>query len=209
MSQQHPNTVTMANRFRGFLPVVVDLETAGFNADKDALLEIAIVTLLMDDNGLLQPHENLHYHIKPFEGANLDPKSLEFTGIEPYHPFRLAVDEDDALTDIFQCIDSAINEQSCQRAVMVAHNAMFDQNFLIATAKRCKKLKDYPFHQFTTFDTAALSGLAYGQTVLARAVKAAGLEFDASQAHSAKYDAQVTAELFCNIVNKWKTLGGI
>ncbi len=198
----------MANRFRGFLPVVVDLETAGFNADKDALLEIAVVILMMNENGLLQPCETLHYHIEPFKGANLDQKSLEFTGIKPHHPFRFAVDEADALAEIFSGIETAIKHQSCQRAVMVAHNAMFDQNFLLAATKRCK-IKDYPFHQFTTFDTATLSGLAYGQTVLARAVKAAGLEFDTDKAHSAKYDAEITAELFCTIVNKWKSLGGI
>lgn len=199
---------TMSDRFRGFLPVIIDLETAGFNAKKDALLEIAAVTIEMDDDGWLQPHENLHFHVKPFEGANLDPKSLEFTGIQPHHPFRFAVDETEALSEIFCFIEKAIKQQACQRAVLVAHNAMFDQGFLLAATDRCG-LKNYPFHQFTTFDTAALSGLAYGQTVLARAVKAAGLEFDAEQAHSAKYDAEVTAQLFCTIVNRWKELGGL
>lgn len=198
----------MADRFRGFLPVIVDLETAGFNAKKDALLEIAAVTIEMDQDGWLQPHEHLHFHVKPFEGANLDPKSLEFTGIQPHHPFRFAVDELAALSETFSFIEKAVKQQACQRAVLVAHNAMFDQGFLLAATERCG-LKNYPFHQFTTFDTAALSGLAYGQTVLARAVKAAGLEFDAEQAHSAKYDAEVTAQLFCTIVNRWKELGGL
>lgn len=200
--------LTMAQRFRGFLPIIVDLETGGFDADKDALLEIAIVMLRMDSEGLLQIKEVLHHHVKPFPGANLDPAALEFTGIKPYHPFRLAVDEEDALGELYAVINAEVAQQGCQRAVMVAHNAMFDQSFLQAATKRCK-IKDYPFHQFTTFDTATLAGLAYGQTVLARAVKAAGIAFDTEQAHSAKYDAEVTAELFCNIVNKWKMLGGM
>ncbi len=208
MSTNKKNHLSMANRFRGFLPIVVDLETAGFNSEKDALLELAFVTLFMDEEGLIQRNETLQYHIKPFKGANLDQRSLDFTGIQPHHPFRMAVDEADALKEVYQHIDTEIANQDCQRAVMVAHNAMFDQSFLMAATKRCK-IKDYPFHQFTTFDTATLSGLAYGQTVLARAVKMAGLDFDANQAHSAKYDAEITADLFCSIVNRWKELGGI
>lgn len=199
----------MAKRFRGFLPVVIDLETAGFNADKDALLEIAVVILTMDNLGNLKRQQTLHFHITPFEGANLDEKSLAFTGIKPYNPFRFAVEETEALEQIFAVIHRAVKDQDCQRAVMVAHNSIFDYNFLNAAIKRCKHLTDSPFHQFTTFDTAALSGLAYGQTVLARAVKAAGLAFDAEQAHSAKYDAEITADLFCTIVNRWKDLGGL
>ncbi len=121
----------MANRFRGFLPIVVDLETAGFNSEKDALLELAFVTLFMDEEGLIQRNETLQYHIKPFKGANLDQRSLDFTGIQPHHPFRMAVDEADALKEVYQHIDTEIANQDCQRAVMVAHNAMFDQSFLM------------------------------------------------------------------------------
>ena len=35
----------LCDRFRGFYPVVIDVETAGFNAKTDALLEIAAITL--------------------------------------------------------------------------------------------------------------------------------------------------------------------
>ena len=41
---------------------------------------------------------------------------------------------------------------------------------------------------------------------LAKAAKAAGIEFDSGQAHSAIYDAERTADLFCNIVNRWRDL---
>ncbi len=70
---------------------------------------------------------------------------------------------------------------------MVAHNATFDHSFTMTAAERAG-LKRNPFHPFVTFDTAALSGLALGQTVLSKACIAAGMPFDGAQAHSALYD---------------------
>jgi ribonuclease T len=197
----------MARRFRGFLPVVVDVETGGFNSRKDALLEIAAITLEIDSAGYMRPHETFHCHVEPFPGANLDPKALAFTGIDPFHPFRMAKSEADALQHVFQPIRQAVKTQGCTRAILVGHNPSFDLGFVNAAANRVK-VKRNPFHQFSTFDTATLAGLAYGQTVLARAVQAAGLQWNEEQAHSAVYDAQQTAELFCAIVNRWQALGG-
>jgi len=192
----------LANRFRGFLPVVVDVETAGFNPKRDALLEIAAVILDFDDNGQLQPVETHSCHVEPFPGANLDEKSLEFTGIDPYHPFRFAKPEDEALRTIFQPVRRAVKDSACTRAILVGHNPSFDLNFVNAAADRCK-IKRNPFHPFSSFDTATMAGLAFGQTVLARAAIAAGMDWDQEQAHSAKYDTERTAELFCIIVNRW------
>lgn len=199
MSEHNPQ---LARRFRGFLPVVVDVETAGFNADKDALLEIAAVTLRMDESGLIFPHETHHAHVEPFSGANLDQRALDFTGIDPFHPLRLALPEREALDKVFEPIRREVKEQGCTRAILVGHNPFFDLGFVKAAVERVKYKKN-PFHAFSTFDTATLAGLAYGQTVLARAVQAAGIAWDASQAHSALYDAERTAELFCRIVNRW------
>lgn len=193
----------MSRRFRGFLPVVVDVETAGFNYKKDALLECAVIILEFDDEGLLKIKSSHNEHIEPFEGANLDPKALEFTGIKPFNPFRFAKAESHALTNLFKPIQEEIKVQDCQRAVLVGHNPMFDLSFLQAAMERCKI--ESPFHSFTTFDTATLSGIAYGQTVLLRAAQAAGIEFNSTEAHSALYDAQKTAELFCKIVNNWRS----
>ncbi|MEE9494817.1 MAG: ribonuclease T [Gammaproteobacteria bacterium] len=195
-------TTPLTNRFRGFLPVVIDVETAGFNAKRDALLEIAAVILGYDENNILAPVETIACHVEPFPGANLDQKSLEFTGIDPFHPFRMAKGEKDALAEVFQPVRKAIKKNACTRAVLVGHNASFDLGFLNAAVIRCN-IKRNPFHQFSCFDTATLAGLAYKQTVLARAAAEAGIDWDQSQAHSAKYDAERTAELFCKIVNKW------
>jgi len=192
----------IADRFRGFLPVVVDVETAGFNAQTDALLEIAAVLIAMDHSGKLYRDRTVACHVDPFPGANLDPRALEFTGINPYNPFRMAKSEIAALDHIFTPINEAIKAQGCTRAILVGHNAFFDLGFIKAAAERTAHKKN-PFHSFTTFDTATLAGLAYGQTVLARAMQAAGLEWDGSQAHSAIYDAEKTADLFCAIVNTW------
>ena len=58
-------------RFRGFLPVVVDVETGGFNFKNDALLEIAAIIIAQDDKGRLYPEPVISTHVIPFEGANI------------------------------------------------------------------------------------------------------------------------------------------
>lgn len=199
------DTGMVSDRFRGYLPVVVDVETAGFNANTDALLEVAAVILTVDEQGRWCIEETISKHIQPFAGANLEPAALEFTGIDPDHPFRkqIAIDERIALSDIFKVIRSRIKQHDCRKAILVGHNAAFDLGFINAAAERAN-IKRNPFHPFSTFDTVSLSGLVYGQTVLARAVKAAGLAWDTNEAHSARYDAERTAELFCRIVNQWQ-----
>ncbi len=187
--------------------MVIDIETAGFNAQTDAVLEIAAVMLEMDADGWLKPAQSLQFNIEPFEGANLEPAALEFNGIDPHNPLRGAVSEREALHEIFKAVRKAQKNAGCHRSIVVAHNAAFDNGFLNAAINRCG-IKRVPFHPFATFDTASLSGLALGQTVLAKACRTAGVEFDNKQAHSALYDTERTAELFCHIVNKWKSLGG-
>ena len=192
----------MAQRFRGFLPVVIDVETAGFDARRDALLEIAAVTLEMDADGFVSRKDTFSSHVEPFPGANLDQESLEFTGIDPYNPFRMAVPEHEALELVFKPVRRAIKDSNCNRAILVGHNASFDLSFLNAAVKR-SGIKRNPFHPFSTFDTVSLAGLAYGQTVLARAVQAAGFDWNNEKAHSAVYDTEKTADLFCSIMNRW------
>ena len=195
----------MADRFRGFLPVIVDVETGGFNAKTDALLEIAVVLLELDAEGLFKRRETIRYHVKPFEGANLEPASLAVNGIDPHHPLRPAIDERDALQRIFREVRRAVRESRCSRAVLVGHNAHFDLGFVNEAVER-SSIKRNPFHPFSCFDTATLCGVAFGQTVLARAVIAAGMDWDETQAHSASYDAEVTADLFCEVVNRYRDI---
>ena len=193
----------MARRFRGFLPVVVDVECGGFNPNTDALLEIAAVLLEIQGDGSLLPGESWRYHVHPFPGANLEPASLAVTGIDPFHPLRPAIPEKEALTRLFKEIRRAMKDNDCTRAVLVGHNAYFDLNFINAAIARTD-IKRSPFHPFSTFDTVTLAGVAYGQTVLGKALQAAGIEWDSGAAHSAAYDAQKTAELFCKICNSMK-----
>jgi len=196
---------TMKTRFRGFMPVVVDLETGGFNSATDALLEIAAVLVDFDDNDQLQPISSQRFHVAPFEGANIEAASLEVNGIDPDHPLRPAIDERDALQRIFREIRTQLKAVDCNRAIMVAHNAHFDLGFLNAAVERTE-IKRNPFHPFSVFDTATLGGIAYGQTVLARMAAAADMQWDSNAAHSALYDAERTAELFCKIVNSFKPI---
>lgn len=197
----------MAARFRGYLPVVVDIECGGFNAKTDAILEISAVILAFDEKGDLEIEQTFFQRVIPFKGANIEEAALKFTGIDPFHPLRIAKGEKEVFNDMFRVIRSAIKANNCKRGILVAHNAHFDHGFINAATAR-HDLKRNPFHPFSSFDTATLSGLAYGQTVLARACEAANIEFSSAEAHSAKYDANKTAELFCQIVNKWKRLGG-
>ncbi|WP_026959039.1 ribonuclease T [Aliagarivorans taiwanensis] len=207
MSETNQVSELMSSRFRGYYPVVIDVETAGFNAKTDAMLEIAACLLTFDDAGQLVPSETVHFHIEPFEGANLEKAALEFTGIDPYNPLRGAVGEEFALKEMFRPIRKALKAHGCNRAVMVAHNAAFDMSFFNAAVER-SGIKRNPFHPFVSFDTTSISAVALGQTVLAKACEAAQISFDNNEAHSALYDSQKTAELFCHIVNQWQALGG-
>ena len=194
----------IGQRFRGFLPVVVDVETAGFNADTDALLEIACIPIIYNDEGLFVPGEAHHAHINPFEGAKLDRRSLDFIGIDPFNPMRVAMAEDEktALKRMFKAVNEVRKQQECTHAVLVGHNAHFDLGFVKAAIARTGTKNQNPFHSFSVFDTVTLSAVMFGQTVLAKSCIQAGIEFDGKEAHSALYDTQKTAELFCFILNK-------
>jgi ribonuclease T len=200
--------IPLDKRFRGYLPVVVDIETAGFNAKKHALLEIAAVIVEYDDDCNLTITERHAAHVIPFKNAELDEAALKFNGIDPYHPFRMAIEEEEALKQLFNPIQKALKRNECKRAILVGHNPAFDIAFLNAAIYRTK-IKRSPFHPFSTFDTATLGGLVYQQTVLAKVIQAAGLEWNEEKAHSALYDAEKTAEVFCKIVNRWKELDNI
>ena len=196
----------IAGRFRGYLPVVVDLETGGFNPNGDAILELAAVLVSYDGDRLSQS-ALLHYHVAPLPGTNMDPASLRFNGIDPYHPLRMARAEPEVFQEFFREVRRALKRGGCNRAIVVAHNAAFDHQFIMAAANR-NDIKRNPFHPFSFIDTASLAAVAYGQTVLSQACARAGIPFDSDAAHSARYDAEVTAALFCDIVNRWQDLGG-
>lgn len=201
------STPELRDRFRHYFPVIIDVETAGFNAQTDALLEIAAVTLRMDEAGMLHPDQEIHYHIKPFEGANIEPAAIEFNGIKVDCALRGAVDETEAMKGLSKAISKLQKAANCQRSVIVAHNASFDMSFVNAALARTN-VKRSPFHPFVSFDTTSLAALTLGQTVLVKACEAANIAFDQKQAHGALYDAQRTAELFCFMMNRYQSLGG-
>ncbi len=204
-SEDEDEIIPMRQRFRGFLPVVIDVETGGFNSVTDALLEIAAVTLRINDKGDIERKSTYHYHVTPFEGSNLEKASLEVNGIDPHHPLRPAIDEHEVLTRIFKEVRREISEQGCTRAVLVGHNAHFDLGFLNAAIER-SGIKRNPFHPFSVFDTVTLAGVGLGQTVLSRSVDMAGMNWDSKEAHSARYDTERTADLFCLLVNRMRSV---
>ena len=207
MTEVGDHKLALSQRFRGYYPVIVDIETAGFKAETDAILEIAATATTIDENGALKTGETFSYNVKPFEGANLEASSLAFTGIDPYCPNREAVDEKTALMGLFRSLRPLQKAHGCQRCILVAHNAAFDNSFLSAALARTKN-KRSPFHPFVTFDTTTMAGLILGKTVLSEACELMGFSFDKEKAHNAAYDAHMTAELFCAMVNRYKSLGG-
>ncbi len=191
----------MENRFRGFLPVAVDVETGGLIPETDALLEISAVPLRMDAEGDLTPCEPIGFAVRPFEGARIDPASIKLIGIDPYDPEREAVSEREALEAVFQKVRQAVREHHCQRAVLLGHNAAFDLAVVNAASERCR-IKRNPFHPFSTLDTVSLGAAVFGHTVLSRIAQQAGLGWDDAQAHSARYDAEMTARVFCEVLRR-------
>ncbi len=192
----------LKDRIRGYLPVVIDVETSGFNEQTDALLEICAIILGMDEEGSFFAKTTLHYHVEPFKGANIEASAIKFNGIDIDNPFRLAVPEKKALSEIFDHINEELETEECSRAILVGHNAFFDLGFVKAATLRVN-LKS-PFHQFSTIDTVSLSALCCGETVLAKAISKMDIEWDNNEAHSALYDTQKTSELFCQIFNSHK-----
>jgi ribonuclease T len=192
----------LKDRIRGYLPVVIDVETSGFNEQTDALLEICAIILGMDEEGSFFAKTTLHYHVEPFKGANIEASAIKFNGIDIDNPFRLAVPEKKALSEIFDHINEELETEECSRAILVGHNAFFDLGFVKAATLRAN-LKS-PFHQFSTIDTVSLSALCCGETVLANAISKMDIEWDNNEAHSALYDTQKTSELFCQIFNSHK-----
>jgi len=190
----------MRTRFRGFLPVVVDVETGGFNEKTDALLELAAVLVAPDENNRLRPEKTLHFHVEPFKNANLDEAALKVNRIDPFHPLRLAQPEDKVLRQLFDEVRSALARHRCSRAILTGHNASFDLKFLHAATERAR-IANNPFHRFSSLDTVTLGALAYRQTVLSRIAETAGFGWDEGEAHSALYDAEMTARIFCRVCN--------
>lgn len=206
-SEADASTPRIKERFRGYLPVVIDVETGGLNPQTDALLEIAAVLIKMDDDGTLYPGKSMRHHVEAFPGSIITEKALEINGIVPDSPLRAALPEAQALGKIFTMVREEQKAQECSRSILIGHNAFFDQHFVNAASERCG-IKRNPFHPFSAIDTASISALTYGQTVLARAIAAAGIDWNGNEAHSALYDAEKTAELFCKIVNRYRDLGG-
>ena len=191
----------LSERFRGYLPVVLDLETGGFDHQANPILELACCFVQMQDDRLsIKSAEN--WNVQPIAGMVVEPASLKVTSIDLDDPHRDAQDEAWVLKEFFSLVRAEMKLQGCHRAILVAHNASFDQGFLNTACDR-QKIKRNPFHPFTTLDTATLGALAYGHTVLREACRRANIEFSEARAHGAPYDADRTAELFCHIVNTW------
>ena len=190
-------------RFRKYLPVVVDLETGGFNPKTNAILEIAATLISKNENTqLLEVGETYRYHIDPFEGLVVEQESLDFTKINLNHPLRNAITEKDALDKLFKIINTERTANGCSRAILIGHNAHFDHSFLTEAISR-NNLKKSPFHPFSVLDTVTLGALHTKQTVLARICDVLKIDYDSKQAHSAAYDSDITAKVFCKIINEF------
>ncbi len=197
----------ISERFRGFFPVIVDVETAGFNPATDALIELAACTVTFNDQGQLVRDESFHANILPFAGANMEKSNLDFLGVDPYDVNRHALTEEAFLKPLFKTLSKKAKAANCTRCILVGQNGHFDHSFVMAAAQRVDP-KKCPFHPFSVIDLATLSMVLLGQSVLRVAVETAGLEFDTARAHGAEYDAEIETDLFCWLMNRYQELGG-
>lgn len=196
------------DRFRTFLPVVVDVETGGFNPNTDALLEVSMITMQIDNAGKLTSKDQYSVNIKPFEGSNIERVNIDFLGIDPYDEKRNLMEEGEAIRQLFKLISKEVKAQECTKAILVGHNGAFDLGFINAAATRIG-YKRNPFHPFSVIDTVSLGALVLGQTVLSRACLTAGIGFSEEHAHSAVYDTEKECELFCTMYNRFTTYAGL
>lgn len=190
----------LKDRFRGYMPVVLDLETGGTDPYNHAIIEIAIVFLDWQEDVLL-PGVHRRWAVLPHPETTIEDSSLDLIGIDPFDPARGAQLEETCLRECFRAIRKRMEANSCTRAYLVGHNAYFDHSFVKAAAHR-NGVGQNPFHLFTVIDTASLAAVNFGHSVLSVACDRAGIEFDENKAHSALYDATVTSQLFCTIVNE-------
>ena len=182
---------------------MIDCETSGLNPDQHALLEVAYACLDFDDQqSILSPGIAETFHILPFEGASFDPSSMAIHKIDPYYPLRFAEEESVILKKLTAFVEARTKMAGYKRALLVGHNSWFDLAFLNKAYNR-HNMKS-PFHQFTSCDTATLSGFLLKETVLAKALYKAHIHYDPKEAHSALYDAKLTAKLVCWLWNRWQ-----
>ena len=187
---------TLNRLFAGFLPVVVDVETAGVNPQTDALLEVAACVLQLKD-GQLVPGDVWHEHVTPYPGLCVHQEALDINRIIPDHPFRMALLEEEALKSLIEFVKNHCQSQSCERAILIGHNAHFDLEFLNQAYLRHNLTS--PFHRFRVMDTVTLSMVHLGVSVLAKALRRTRIGYDPDQAHGALYDTIQTARLFCHL----------
>ena len=132
----------MSQRFDGYLPVVVDVETSGVDPTKNGLLELAAVSVDFNQDDVLEVNkETYSAHVTLFDGAKVDQQALQINKIDPDHPFRFAISEEQMLKELFEYVNTALKQTGCRRALLVGHNAHFDLSFLQAAMKRCKVKK--------------------------------------------------------------------
>ncbi|MDD6319227.1 MAG: exonuclease domain-containing protein [Succinatimonas hippei] len=204
-----PRACDISKRFRGFLPVVVDVETAGFDPEKNALLEVAAMPLALNDKGIMVPGEIFSANIRPFEGSVLVEENLKFLGIDPYAADRNIQDEKESITALFRFVHRAVKAAHCKKALLTGHNGSFDLGFVNAAGRRAGLEKKNPFHPFTVLDTSTVGALVFGHTVLAKACMGAHINYEGKNAHGAAYDTKVEAELFCAAYNRFTTFCGL
>ncbi|AZP36374.1 Ribonuclease T [Candidatus Annandia adelgestsuga] len=190
-------------RFKGFYPIVIDIETSGLDSNINAILEIALITFKIDKNGWLKKDQIIHFHIKPFLNSKINYESLIHNKININSSLRGAISEYNAFNKIIKLITKKMKKNLCNRSIIVAHNVVFDHNFIMSSIERLG-ITINPFHPFTTFDTSTISSFIIGQNILFKACKKIGLYFNMKYSHSALYDSLLTASLFCKLINKFK-----
>ncbi len=192
-----------SRRFRGFLPVVIDVETGGFHlAAPTRCWRSPPSSSRWTTPAGCAAARRMRFTCKPFEGARLDPVSLEVNGIDPWHPLRPAIDEADALQRLFREIRTAIRAHALparhsRRAT--TRPSIWASSTRRSSAPASSAIRFIRSRASTPRRSAAS---ALGQTVLRARRAAGGHRMGSAAARTrAAYDAERTADLFCHICN--------
>lgn len=178
---------------RGFIPIAIDLETSGSDPNKHGILEIAAIFPSFSEEGI-QIHEVFHRHVYLEDGDLIDPAATLIHRIPIEHPFRYAISVEQMLQEFSEMVRMHCDRWCARRGIMVGHNPAFDMSFL---NKACEKYGiDMNLHLYTFIDTASMGLMRHRETVLAKLCYREGLGFSQNDAHSALYDAHMTARLF-------------
>lgn len=199
---------------------IYDFETGGLSALKNPMTELGMLGIKGDT---LEELDRFALLCQPYYNPDLvyEPKALEVTGISIDLLLREGVDIKqivDRAIEHFQKLNPTNNFRN--KPYLVGHNVRFDNSFLAAIFKHCKKdlskwvngdVDFYGNFVPATIDTLDLMKMAFGNDTtmtnfkLGTCVEKSGLQ--QADAHRAMSDIVPTKDLLIQCIKKLRSQG--